>query len=136
MKPWHQFKVDHPDGYYEKEYRGYNYIVFQHPAFGHLNGYIELKEDDYNIDVENIEVHGGITYKGSLFGDKKKSYVGFDCAHLGDLCPFTEEKMRLVNPYYISFSSEGEVWRSPEFVEENCKDYIDGLIELKEVNKE
>ena len=136
MKPWHHFKVNHPDGYYEKEYRGYNYIVFQHSSFGHLNGYIELKEEDYNIDVDNIEVHGGITYKGSLFGDKNKSYVGFDCAHLGDFCPFTEEKMRLVNPYYISFSSEGEVWRSPEFVEENCKDYIDGLIELKEVNKE
>ena len=58
MKPWHQFKVDHPDGYYEKEYKDYNYIVFQHPSLGHLNGYIELKEEDYNIDVESIEVHG------------------------------------------------------------------------------
>ena len=134
MKPWHQFKVDHPDGYYEKEYKDYNYIVFQHPSLGHLNGYIELKEEDYNIDVENIEVHGGITYKGSLFGDKNKSYVGFDCAHLGDLCPFPEEKMSFVNPF-ISASFEGDVWREPDFVEENCKNYIDELIRLKEDNK-
>lgn len=134
MKPWYQFKVEHPDGYYEKEYRDYKYIVFQHPSLGHLNGYIELKEEDYNIDVDNIEVHGGITYKGSLFGNKTKSYVGFDCAHLGDLCPFPEEKMKFINPF-ISASFEGDVWRTPDFVEENCKNYIDELIRLKEDNK-
>ena len=134
MKPWHAFEENHPDGYYEKEYKDYRYIVFQHPSFGHLNGYIELKEEDYKVDLENIEVHGGITYKGSLFGNDEKSYVGFDCAHLGDFCPFTEEKMRLVNPYYISFSSEGEVWKSPEFVEEICENYIDELIEMKKSN--
>ena len=134
MKPWNQFKVDHPDGYYEKEYRGYNYIVSQHPSFGHLNGYIELKEDDYKVDVESIEVHGGFTYKGSLFGNDEKSYVGFDCAHLGDLCSFTEEKMRFFNSF-SSASFEGDVWRDPDFVEENCENYIDELIRLKEDNK-
>ena len=133
MKPWHQFKVDHPDGYYEKEYKDYNYIVFQHPSSGHLNGYIELKEDDYNIDVESIEVHGGITYKGSLFGNNEKTYVGFDCAHGGDLLPFSEERMKLINPSFYFFNEE-DVWRTPEFVEKNCKNYIDELIEMKKSN--
>ena len=42
--------------------------------------------------------------------------------------------MKFVNPF-ISTSFEGDVWKTPEFVEENCENYIEELIKLKESNK-
>lgn len=68
---------------------------------GHLCGYIEIPEDhpyyDKGYDDMDLFVHGGLTFFGDFdkfdFGIAinniihNKCYVGFDCAHSGDLMP-------------------------------------------------
>lgn len=36
MEKWNEFKVKYPKGFYLKEYKGYTFVVFQHPRSGHL----------------------------------------------------------------------------------------------------
>jgi hypothetical protein len=56
--------------------------VIRNPQLGHLCGYVkmpkgyELSEDA----LDSLEVHGGVTYD-------KNNWIGFDCAHSGDLAP-------------------------------------------------
>lgn len=53
-------------------------------------GYVRIPEDHkfYGKDVNELEnlltVHGGVTFAGALDG-MDGFYVGFDCAHLGDM---------------------------------------------------
>jgi hypothetical protein len=60
--------------------------IIRHSHLGHLCGYVkmpkgyELSEDD----LYSLEVHGGITYD-------KNNWIGFDCAHSGDLAPASKE---------------------------------------------
>ena len=37
-------------------------------------------------ETRGLEAHGGITFNGK-FHDSKLWWLGFDCAHLGDVCP-------------------------------------------------
>ena len=46
MEKWNEFKITYSKGFYIKEYKGYTFVVFQHPRSGHLNGYVELKPID------------------------------------------------------------------------------------------
>lgn len=68
---------------------------------GHLCGYICIPDDhpwrklDWNnkwngVDLEP-EIHGGLTF----YREKEGEYwIGFDCAHLGDLVPSSEALQR------------------------------------------
>jgi hypothetical protein len=108
MQKWNEFKLNYPKGFYLKEYKGYTFVVFQHPRSGHLNGYVELKPIDEEFldqnQINKLDCHGGITYQGALdwiFKTPKANYIGF------------------------------EVWRDEAYVEENCKSLIDQLIEIQ-----
>lgn len=128
MKPWHQFKQENPDGFYAKEYSNHTFVVYQHPMSGHLNGYVLLNEDDHIEDTMDIECHGGITFEGNLaeiISVQAGNWIGFDCAHYGDLSPFADERLAA---YGFNFGiSSDEIWRTSEFVEENCKLIINQL---------
>lgn len=39
-----------------KEYKGYTFVVFQHPRSGHLNGYVELKPIDEELLDQNQNI--------------------------------------------------------------------------------
>jgi hypothetical protein len=55
---------------------GYVGLPRDHPAFG---------VDDGDVDVD---VHGGLTFSGTVDVDPEGLWwLGFDCAHLGDLVP-------------------------------------------------
>lgn len=128
MKPWYQFKLENPDGFYAKEYSDHTFIVYQHPMSGHLNGYVLLNEDDHIEDMMNIECHGGITFEGNLaeiIPVRAGNWIGFDCAHYGDLAPFYKE--RLLSAGFDFGHNYEEIWRTPEFIEENCEQIIDQL---------
>ena len=66
-------------------------------GLGHLCGYVAVPKDHpwYGVGYNDIsqasgdyvEVHGGLTFSGKLTLKTKKWWVGFDCAHLGDLVP-------------------------------------------------
>lgn len=128
MKPWHQFKLENPDGFYAKEYSNHAFVVYQHEISGHLNGYVLLNEDDRVEDTMDIECHGGITFEGDLaeiIPVQAGNWIGFDCAHYGDKTPFADERLAA---YGFDFGiSNDQVWRTPDFVEENCEKIIDQL---------
>lgn len=134
MQKWNEFKLNYPKGFYLKEYKGYTFVVFQHPRSGHLNGYVELKPIDEEFldqnQINKLDCHGGITYQGTLdwiYKTPKANYIGFDCAHWGDKTPFVDAIM----PGHL-FGSDGfEVWRDEAYVEENCKSLIEQLIEIQ-----
>ena len=64
--------------------------VIRENHFGYLCGYIFIPEDhpERNSELENIDVHGGITYKDvelfNVINSGKGIWIGFDCAHYGD----------------------------------------------------
>lgn len=131
MKPWHQFQIDHPDRFFEDTYRDYKYVVYQH-QFGHLNGYVLLKEDDNREKASNLECHGGITFEDDLsriIPVEHGYWVGFDCNHYRDLAPFVKDRMRAagIEPSSI----DDGIWRTESYVVDNCKLMIDQLIEMK-----
>ena len=51
-----------------------------------------------NVDTDKINIHGGVTFEEDTF-------IGFDCAHLGDLITYSETQgcghsiMRVVDTY-------------------------------------
>ena len=128
MKPWHQFKQDHESGFYTKDYSNHTFVVYQHPLSGHLNGYVLLNPEDHIEDILDIDCHGGITFEGNLaeiMPVQAGNWIGFDCAHYGDLTPFHEE--RLLAAGFDFGVSYDEVWRDQKFIEDNCKQIIDQL---------
>ena len=106
MEKWHEFKINYPNGFYLKNYKDYNYIVFQHPKSGSLCGFIQLKSID-EVTLESNPINK------------------LDCSHVGDKNPFIDAML----PDWVV--NEDEVWRDEAYVEENCQHLIDQLIELK-----
>ena len=82
-------------------YRDYQCcVVFQ--ELGHRCGYVlvpywhKLYEQPYTSeDCENIKCHGDLTYASHNLLDKEYPgwWIGFDCAHAGDM-PDKESQMR------------------------------------------
>ena len=128
MKPWHQFKQDHESGFYTKEYSDHTFVVYQHPLSGHLNGYVLLNPEEAIDETMIIECHGGITFEGNLaeiMPVQAGNWIGFDCAHYGDLAPFYKEKLAALGfDFGVSYD---EVRRDQKFIEDNCKQIIDQL---------
>ena len=138
MKPWHQFQIDHPNRFFEDTYRDYKYLVYQHD-YGHLNGYVLLKEDDDREKASDLQCHGGITFDDDLsfvILTESGHYIGFDCNHWNDIAPFLEERLREVDRLrlfepFMPYTDEPRFWRTEGYVIDNCKSIIDQLIELK-----
>ena len=116
----------------------YDCMVVRGPG-GHWCGYVGLpsshplyKKEYSEEELYNIEAHGGLTYsdmnkltkklidKGMNLGllpDEIREYetwwLGFDCAHLGDLCPGHEA---MLSGYGASFSDCHNTYRTYEYV--------------------
>jgi hypothetical protein len=132
-------------------YKGYKYVV-RLQRMGHRCGYVQVPDDNlfdeidknyhnWDFDGPYIECHGGLTYcyrdhEDYLEGD---NWIGFDCAHLGDAYDIEAMKDRFIIPEdYLEFKvkvndPEGTP-RSKEYVESHCKQIIDQLIELSNLD--
>lgn len=92
--------------------QGHKYKVVQNPRLGHFCGYVQTNfGEEWHFDdlyPTLIECHGGLTY-----GVDSRGYVGFDCAHAGDVCYLDGER---VTDHAMSMGKE---WRV-EDVEEEC----------------
>lgn len=93
-------------------------------GFGCLCGYVCIDSTNLPLDCinnvyDNINVHGGLTFGG--FIDCKK-YLGFDCAHLGDLIPKA--------PYF-----DKGVYRDMDYVENEIKSLVDQILDLEKLCK-
>ncbi len=67
-------------------------LIQRHQTLGHLCGYVALPTDHPLIDKGSdefyqFEVHGGVTWNNSFEDEVSPYWVGFDCAHSGDLLP-------------------------------------------------
>lgn len=78
-----------------------------HVFGGHLCGYVELPSNlilDWDESNEKFDIHGGITFCETEQG---KTWIGFDCAHAGDIVPsmkIAEELMGEISPTYNGIS--------------------------------
>lgn len=114
-------------------YKGcFGLILRVRPEYsGHLCGYVRVNKgwgaldfDEYNkLDVK---VHGGITYSGKIEGEEGY-WLGFDCAHSGDIAPAYDDD------YIETFESYGYTYKDMKYVEDEVKSMIDQLIELEGV---
>ena len=87
------------------------------------------KSEKVSIDCL-FDVHGGITF-ASTFPWYRGWWIGFDCAHMGD----AKDPSLLSDSYKESFSRypsimgmAGDVIRTKEYVEQECKNLIDQII--------
>lgn len=92
----------------EWEYAGLKCAVVQAREQGHRCGYVRIPpgHPDHGkpYDDINVEVHGGLTYANDepcVEADGRGYWVGFDCAHAGDM---------YVNPHVPL----GYEWKSPQ----------------------
>ena len=98
------------------EYKGRKYFIISYGAYP--CAYVENKENyDYD-DLENLNVHGGVTFNGS----KENTHViGWDYGHCCD---------------YVSYlpNVDGKKWTTSE-IKEEVFDVIDQLENMKGANK-
>jgi hypothetical protein len=122
--------MDEPDRE-EFEHAGLKCLILRHPELKHLNGYVALpKGHPYygkGYDDIDVEVHGGLTFAQE--GDGKnwaKGYwwVGFDCAHWGDLVPQIVELLDR-EPH------EFETYRNFAYVRGEIQDLAEQLAKVK-----
>jgi hypothetical protein len=113
-----------------RKYKGVILFVRRGPLRA-LNGYVGVPFAVPEEKSSELEVHGGITYQSSgppcsvdvhPFLDVKKysSWLGFDCAHLGDLIP-------------LYSSTHGDIYRDMTYVQAETESLADQLIALEKV---
>jgi len=107
---------------------GYAGIPNFHPLYG--------KTWD-NIEIKNLEVHGGITYNEQAdqfpIPSTNGYWLGFDCAHAGDKKDFesaykywNDKHLDLLKEMEERFSTSGTI-RTQEFVKEELIKLIEQL---------
>jgi hypothetical protein len=116
----------------------------EHLSMGQLNGYIQLPahhpwvfQDPFEIDCD---VHGGITFGGP---DEKGDYwIGFDCAHSGDIVPSHKDigenvKKEMVErfPFLSETLNASPIfeshYRNIDYVKKECESLVDQMLEAK-----
>lgn len=89
----------------------------ERPPLGHLCGYVAVAKDHSWFEVDDCrvephpEVHGGLTYSDHKDGDSSLWWLGFDCAHLGDLVPASR----------VFHELRGETYKDIAFVTGECE---------------
>lgn len=91
--------IQHPPYDFVKrfELKGYRCTIAQHKQMGHLCGYVQLPMDFPDLtgivakgydhpSIASLDVHGGVTFCNER-DEHSGIWIGFDCAHCGDLVP-------------------------------------------------
>lgn len=99
---------------------GLDCMIVRHYGLLHLCGYVGVKPGhkffgvDYDDISNQLEVHGGLTYSSECAGfichasedpEDKTWWLGFDCAHSGD-----------ISPQVISFDSSRSTYKEIAYV--------------------
>lgn len=102
-EPWENEPDEHTD-----EHAGLAIAVKRCRNLKHLCGYVGLPEGHRYFGCSHkqipIDVHGGLTY--SEHDDDGLWWVGFDCAHAGDLVPGTCSNP--LDDLIVDFATEAE----------------------------
>ena len=126
----------------EFEHAGLKCLIQRSPSVGVLCGYVGIPPEHplYGKGFirtginEVLDVHGGITFAEAGDGDRWSEglwWIGFDCAHEGDLIPtfdvlFTLSHLLCEGHYEV----DGEVYRNIDYVREQTKKLAEQLHSL------
>jgi hypothetical protein len=105
-------------------------LIVRSPHLGHLCGYagVYLGHPLHGVQADktpDLSVHGGVTFAAGCAHGKDESqgichipepgtsddvwWIGFDCAHLGDLSPGMLRFRRMMTPNYVIKDLVGDV---------------------------
>lgn len=101
---------------------GYECLVLRHDITWNLNGYVRIPEGhpfsklcyDEIHDKYEIDVHGGLTFSGTLLAEKTK-WIGFDTCHSGDYSPKISSKR--VGMYGLE-----RTYKNIDYVKNQCEE--------------
>jgi len=105
------------------EETGFACLINRHPSSGHLCGYVGVPHNHpwFGRDDVDADVHGGLNYANKCAGhichvvepgeDDNIWWLGFDCAHSGDLSSLSRR----------GFGFYGDVYRTFEYVADECR---------------
>lgn len=100
---------------------GYVGVPPEHPAHGM----------DYDQPLlEDIEVHGGLTYASKPPLQEGSDYwaLGYDCAHLGDLVPSISTALNVYRMFDEGIEgANGDVWRDEAYCTGQCESLAEQL---------
>lgn len=114
----------------------------EHVFGGFLCGYVKIPIDhpcylkQYN-DMD-IECHGGLTF-GKM--DSDGHWIGFDCAHMNDICPSIVKKMVEKYENLLKAFDREEIsifhmsYKNIKFCINQCMSIVDQLIEIAKEKK-
>lgn len=112
--------------------QGFHCVILEQNWSGHLCGYVEIPDGHILHDVyygqysdgayPDFKVHGGITFSGGLVG-YGGFFIGFDCAHSGDICP----KSRYAPAW------PGATYKDESYVRNELKNLVDQIKRTKRI---
>lgn len=95
---------------------GLTCLAYRHPRLQHWCGYVALPaghpHHGKNYDDIDVDVHGGLTWADNHAPNQQPDgrwWIGFDCAHAGDLVPG------------MGASFDGDVYRDINYVASECE---------------
>lgn len=116
-------------------------MIKRNPEIGFWCGYVGVSKGhaayDKHYDSVSVDVHGGLTYANFCQPgpeehvichvvedgeDDKVWWLGFDCGHYRDLCPYRE--------WARGYGFEGEVYRDQAYVQNECRQLAKQLVNL------
>lgn len=115
---------DEPD-YLSFKYKGTKCEIKRNSEMLFLCGYASFRPcycydvANYRNNLENIDVHGGVTYFEVSPGGTIT--IGFDCAHINDLIPTFSIQ---------AGEKEGEEYRTIDFVKKEIRRMVDQIIKI------
>ena len=96
---------------------GLRCMILRHQSMQHLCGYVKLPDGWTDIG-ESFNVHGGVTFTGELQPEAEGYWIGFDCAHSGDLTPFM-----------LGLGPCSGTYRTIDYVKSECENLATGIKE-------
>lgn len=106
---------------------GYTCLIIRHAIMGFYCGYVRVKGilegvDYYHHLLNDIDVHGGLTYSGKIH--RHDGYwLGFDCGHGGDYIPYSG---RPIEDYEIA-----PIFREKSYVKEQCEKLAKQIFDIE-----
>ena len=128
-KPWEK-----EPNYEDFTHAGYPCKIMRIPDLLHLCGYVGIPKDhpyygkdDYDLEGL-LDVHGGVSFAAAPIEDEKHKdlwWIGFDCAHAGDLWPGRS-----------NLGFPGSTYKDINYVREETKKLAEQLKEKHETHKD
>lgn len=123
-----------PDRIEWKSPTGLDCLMVRHPSLLHWCGYVGVPVTNKHFgsfyDDVAVDIHGGLTYsdrcRGHIChetgGGDHVWWLGFDCAHAGDLSPgMLRFKFELNTAGTGLFERNGDIYRDSVFVKRECE---------------